>query len=51
MERCEDFLQLVKIERNNKYLVSEYLVSVRLLTPPPEALEDDEHPWWYMTAR
>ena len=21
------------------------------VTPPPEALDDDEHPWWYMTAR
>ena len=24
---------------------------VGLLFPPQEALEDDEHPWWYMTAR
>ena len=35
-----------KIKRNNKFLVS-----VGLLFPPKEALEDDEHPWWYMTAR
>ena len=35
-----------KIKRNNKFLVS-----VGLLFPPQEALEDDEHPWWYMTAR
>ena len=28
--------------------VGEFTVS----TPrPAEALEDDEHPWWYMTAR
>ena len=35
-----------KIKRNNKFLVS-----VGLLFPPKDALEDDEHPWWYMTAR
>ena len=35
-----------KIKRNNKFLVS-----VGLLFPPQEALEDDEPPWWYMTAR
>ena len=35
-----------KIKRNNKFLVS-----VGLLFPSQEALEDDEHPWWYMTAR
>ena len=35
-----------KIKRNNKFLVS-----VGLLVPPRAALEDDEHPWWYMTAR
>ena len=35
-----------KIKRNNKFLVS-----VGLLFPPKEALVDDEHPWWYMTAR
>ena len=34
-----------KIKRNNKFLVS-----VGLLFPPKEALVDDEHPWWYMTA-
>ena len=35
-----------KIKRNNKFLVS-----VGLLFPPKDALADDEHPWWYMTAR
>ena len=29
-----------KIKRNNKFLVS-----VRLLFPPKDALDDDEHPW------
>ena len=33
-------------KRNNKFLVS-----VGLLFPPKDALADDEHPWWYMTAR
>jgi hypothetical protein len=34
-----------KIKGNNKFLVSG-----RLLFPPMDALEDDEHPWWYKTA-
>ena len=25
--------------------------TVGLLFPPKDALEDDEHPWWYMTAQ
>ena len=35
-----------EIERNTKFLAS-----VGLLVPPKEALEDDEHPEWYMPAR
>ena len=34
-----------KIKGNNKFLVS-----IRVLFPPKDALEDDEHPWWYETA-
>ena len=46
-----DILDLVRGRDESGVPIARRKLGLGLLFPPKEALVDDEHPWWYMTAR